>query len=77
MIKRLCCLALMFVALLGLAACEPTVFGVPQSQWKTLTKSQQAAVIKGYNERQATRVANEPYYAAINASQSLLEASKQ
>lgn len=63
-----------------LSACappEPTMFGIPQSQWQALTKQQQDAVIKGYNERQATETANQPYYAAINASQQFIEASQQ
>lgn len=46
---------------------EPMVFGVPQSQWQTLTRDQQNEVIRGYNQRQQQAEANAPFIAAVNA----------
>lgn len=80
MIKVIRSLSLLAAACFLLSACappEPMMFGIPQSQWQTLTKQQQNAVIEGYNARKATQTANQPYYAAINASQQLIEASQQ
>ena len=56
-LRPLLCLALLF-----LVGCqpppppapppEPTLFGMPQSQWQSLSKDQQKEVIKGYNKQQ-------------------------
>lgn len=59
--------ALLFVISL-LAGCEPpepTMFGIPQSQWYTLTKTQQNQVIEGYNRQQEINAQNAPAEAAI------------
>lgn len=62
------------IAALFLTGCntEPTVFGVPQSQWNTLTPSQKQQVIKGYNEQQRIAAENAPLDDAISAAQSMV-----
>lgn len=54
-----------------MTGCEPTVFGVPQSQWNTLNDQQRTQVIQGYNQRQQQAVANEPWLEAIGAASSI------
>lgn len=63
-------LAIAGIALV-LTACqpaEPTVFGVKQSVWKTLTSSEKKQVIQGYNERQKINAQNAPIDNAIGAT---------
>jgi hypothetical protein len=52
--------ALLFVInmLTGCEPPEPTMFGIPQSQWYTLTKAQQKQVIEGYNRQQEINAQN-------------------
>ncbi|KTD22981.1 hypothetical protein [Legionella londiniensis] len=38
-----------------ISGCVPTYFGLSKEQWESLTPSQQAEVIKAYNEREAER----------------------
>ena len=58
--------------LIGCAASEPTVFGVPQSQWTQLSKQQQDEVIHGYNQRAATREINRPLTDTLGVAKVLL-----
>ena len=69
-------LFLIFFTTLFCTACtppEPTVFGIPQSQWNTLTAEQRADVIRGYNEQQAIKERNVPIQAAIGAASNIAE----
>jgi hypothetical protein len=56
-----------------LTACEPTVFGVPQSEWNNLTPTQQTQVIQGYNERKQIEETNKPLTDAISVASSALQ----
>ncbi|MCD6046527.1 MAG: hypothetical protein K0S08_174 [Gammaproteobacteria bacterium] len=62
---------------LTLAACEPMMFGMPQSQFKSLTPAQQNQVIQAYNQRQQTYAQNAPYENLINNIVPAISASKQ
>ena len=44
----------------ALTACEPTIFGMPQSQFSQLSKEQQRQVIDSYNRQQEIRTQNAP-----------------
>lgn len=55
-----------------LAACQPYVFGVPQSTWDTLTPAQRQQVIDGYNQRKAIQEQNAPIQNAINTAGMIL-----
>jgi hypothetical protein len=48
---------------------EPQMFGMPQSQWQTLSPKQQKSVIKGYNHRKQIETQNAPLTDAIGAVQ--------
>lgn len=73
--KKLC--FYIFYLLMGLlTACEPMVFGIPQSQWNQLTLDQKNQVIAGYNERQAINAQNAPLQNAINTAGSLIQANQ-
>lgn len=71
--KKIILIGLFALTCYGCTPPEPEYFGVPQSQWVTLTKQQQAEVIKGYNERQAIAKQNEPLESAIGTAGSLLQ----
>ena len=75
--------AMMCLAI-GLTGCvaagpppEPTVFGVPQGQWNTLTHEQQNEVIRGYNQRQQQAEANAPLIAAVGTINSIANQTLQ
>lgn len=69
-------LLLLIPLVLLLAACEPNVFGVPQSTWNTLSPEQKQQVIAGYNQRQQTDAENAPIQNAINTAGFVLNNSK-
>jgi len=58
--------------LVMLSGCEPTVFGVPQSQWNTLTPGQKNQVIAGYNQRKLIDAQNAPIQNAIDTAGGLV-----
>lgn len=71
------------VLLAGCTPPEATYFGVPQSQWVHLSKSQQKQVIKSYNhqqqvqaqadaKRQEIEAQNAPIQALISATQDVM-----
>lgn len=60
-------LSLLLIAPLFLAACTPTVFGIPQDQWAQLNQQQRTQVIEGYNQRQQAEAQVAPIYAVANA----------
>ena len=57
MIKKLIIISSLMLAL---AACEPTLFGMPQSQFSQLPKEQQQQVIESYNRQQEIKTQNAP-----------------
>jgi len=63
---------LLLPLVLILAACEPTVFGVPQSTWNNLTPTQKQQVIDGYNQQQAIKQQNAPIQNAIDTAGTIL-----
>lgn len=76
MIRRivLVVVALMMMGLL--TACgpqQPMVFGVPQSQWNSLTNSEKQQVINGYNQRRNIDAQNAPINNAIGAASDLIQ----
>jgi hypothetical protein len=48
-------IAFLCITITSLTGCQPTVFGVPQSTWNTLTPQQKQQVIDGYNQRKAIK----------------------
>lgn len=56
---------------------EPTVFGVPQSQWNQLTPAQKQQVIDGYNQRQRIKEENAPLQSAIDSASALVQQQQQ
>lgn len=64
--------SLFSLLLIGCQPPEPVVFGMPQSQWNTLTRDQQNQVIQGYNEQQRINAQNAPIENAISAAQTIL-----
>lgn len=59
-----------------LSACtppEPMVFGVPQSQWNTLSSNQKQQVIQGYNQREEINAENAPINNAIGAASQVIQ----
>jgi hypothetical protein len=81
MIKQVWKTALLAGSLaLVLAGCtppEPTVFGIPQSQWNTLSPGEKQQVIKGYNQREKINAQNAPINNAIGAASSLIQQNNQ
>lgn len=59
--KLLLCLPILF-----LTACEPTVFGIPQSTFNSLTPQQKQQVIDAYNQREQIKAENAPLESAIS-----------
>ena len=60
------------IAMLLSSCSEPTVFGIPQSQWNNLSSPQKQQVIDGYNQRQAIKEQNAPIESAIDAAGTIL-----
>ena len=52
---------------------EPTMFGIPQSQWNQLSPAEKREVIKGYNEQQKINAQNAPVESLISGAQSVIE----
>lgn len=50
-----------------LAACTPTVLGIPQDQWAQLNQQQRTQVIEGYNQRQQAEAQVAPIYVVVDA----------
>lgn len=67
---------LLIASSLFLSGCESRVFGIPQSQWNTLTPAQKQQVIDGYNERRRIDAINRPATEAIYTAGGLI-AQKQ
>jgi hypothetical protein len=68
---------IILVAVVGLtlAGCtppQPMMFGVPQTQWNTLTQQQKQQVIQGYNQRQRINAQNAPINNAISDASSII-----
>lgn len=55
------------VLLLTSCATEPTLFGMPEAQFKQLSPSQQTQVIDSYNRQKEIRTQNEPITDAIDS----------
>lgn len=70
MIKQITFITVILITLATIAGCEiePTMFGLPQSQWKQLTKEQQDEIIRGYNEQQRIKHQNAVFMSAINTA---------
>lgn len=74
--KRLICAVALGGALMTLVGCgpqEPMVFGVPQSQWNTLSAAEKKQVIQGYNQRQKIDAQNAPINNAIGAASDIIQ----
>lgn len=72
-IKKFTRIALLGLAVsIGVTSCgpppPPRVFGVRQSVWNTLSKSEKKEVIKGYNQRQKINAQNAPLNNVINTT---------
>jgi hypothetical protein len=70
--KHFYVLGFCLISILLVSCGEPTVFGVPQSQWNSLSPVQKQQVIDGYNQRQIIKTQNEPVDNAINVAGSIL-----
>ena len=74
--KKLTAIASTLLCGAVLAACqpaEPTVFGVRESVWKTLSPQEKKQVIKGYNETQKINAKNAPLESAIGATSAAVQ----
>lgn len=60
-----------------LTACEPTMFGMPASQFQSLPPSQQQQVINGYNQRQLVQTENQPAEDLIGVAGTLVSGLQQ
>lgn len=58
--KSLISMAVILFAAISLVACESMMFGMPESQFRSLTPAQQQEVIEGYNQRKLVEKQNEP-----------------
>ncbi len=65
--------SLIATVLVGCGPSQPTVFGVPQNQWNSLSKSEKQQVIKGYNQRQRIDAQNAPLNNAINEASGIIQ----
>ena len=72
-IKTIFTVVALSVTLAGCTPPEPTVFGVPQSQWNMLSKSEKQQVIQGYNQRQKINAQNAPVNNALSAASSIIQ----
>lgn len=76
--KYLCLIGIIISAVF-LSACtppEPTIFGVKESVWKTLTPSERKQVIQGYNQTQKINAKNAPIESAIGAASNAVQAKQ-
>lgn len=71
--KKLLFLSLLIGNCLLIGGCERTMFGVPESQWNQLNKSQQDEVIRGYNEQQRIQQQNAVFMSAIDTAGTILK----
>lgn len=67
---------LLVVTSVALIACEPMIFGIPQSQWYQLSPEERQQVIAGYNEKERIREKNAPYEHAISAAEAAVAAKQ-
>lgn len=58
--KKIALLSMPLIISLGLSACQPMLFGMPEAQFKSLPHDQQNKVIASYNERKRIEKQNEP-----------------
>ncbi len=58
--KKITLISIALILSLGLSACQPMLFGMPESQFKSLPRDQQNKVIASYNERKRIEKQNEP-----------------
>lgn len=63
-------LVLTILALTGCAT-EPTMFGMPEGQFKQLTPKQQSQVIDSYNKQQEINAKNKPITDTVSTIGSL------
>ena len=77
--KKIMQIMMVFGIVMLLCACavEPTMFGMPQSQWNQLSKAQQQEVIKGYNRRKNIEEANKPVTTAISTAGAVISQQQQ
>jgi hypothetical protein len=61
---------------MGLISCgpppEPTVFGVPEHVWTTLSPQERQQVINGYNTQQKINAQNAPVEGVIGATEAAI-----
>jgi hypothetical protein len=64
---------LLYISILFLLnGCEPTLFGVPQSQWNQLNSSEKSQIIQGYNQKQLIDAQNAPLESAIDVAGNII-----
>jgi|688.fasta_scaffold2334658_1 hypothetical protein len=72
LIKTVFLTAAAFSLSMGLISCgpppEPTVFGVPEHVWVTLSPQERQQVINGYNTEQKINAQNAPIEGVISAT---------
>lgn len=71
--KKILVICFLLFGMLMLNACEPMMFGIPQSQWNQLNQTQQQQVIQGYYAKQEIDAQNKPIVDAISATESVLQ----
>lgn len=64
-IIKIIAVSVFFFFVVGCQPLEPLIFGVPQSQWYTLTQAQKNAVIRSYNRQQEINAQNAQYVVPI------------
>ena len=71
--KRIIAAALIGLTLTACTPPEPMYFGVPASQWKTLSPAEKKQVIKGYNQREKINAQNAPAENFISATKAVIK----
>ena len=65
--------SLLLITLSGCKPPPPTVFGVRESVWKTLSPQEKRQVIKGYNQTQKINAQNAPVNNVIGATNAAVQ----
>ncbi len=65
--------SLIAAVLVGCGPSQPSVFGVPQSQWNSLSNSEKKQVIQGYNQKQRIEAQTAPLNNAINEASDIIQ----
>ena len=64
---------LIILTTLLLMGCEPMMFGMPESQFQSLTPAQQQKIIQGYNRQKEIEAQNAPLNALVDVAGSVVQ----